>query len=61
MQRVSHDKRWCLAGRVLSARMQILGFTESDPTAQSMIVAFRGALPTLGWTAFIGVSFGVQF
>jgi putative tryptophan/tyrosine transport system substrate-binding protein len=28
----------------------LMGFAESDPTAQSMVVAFRGALPKLGWT-----------
>jgi putative ABC transport system substrate-binding protein len=28
----------------------LMGFAESDPTAQSMVVAFRDALPKLGWT-----------
>ena len=28
----------------------LMGFAESDPIAQSMVAAFRTALPTLGWT-----------
>jgi len=28
----------------------LMGFAESDPTAQSMVAAFRDALPKLGWT-----------
>ena len=28
----------------------LMGFAESDPTAQSMVAAFRNALPKLGWT-----------
>jgi ABC-type uncharacterized transport system substrate-binding protein len=28
----------------------LMGFAESDPTARSMVAAFRGALPKLGWT-----------
>jgi putative ABC transport system substrate-binding protein len=28
----------------------LMGFAESDPTAQFMVVAFRGALAKLGWT-----------
>ena len=28
----------------------LMGFAESDPIAQSMVAAFRDALPKLGWT-----------
>jgi putative ABC transport system substrate-binding protein len=28
----------------------LMGFAETDPTARSMVAAFRGALPKLGWT-----------
>jgi putative tryptophan/tyrosine transport system substrate-binding protein len=28
----------------------LMGFAESDPTTRSMVEAFRGALPKLGWT-----------
>jgi ABC-type uncharacterized transport system substrate-binding protein len=28
----------------------LMGFAESDPTAQSTVAAFRNALPKLGWT-----------
>jgi putative tryptophan/tyrosine transport system substrate-binding protein len=28
----------------------LMGFAESDPTAQSLDAAFRGALAKLGWT-----------
>jgi putative ABC transport system substrate-binding protein len=28
----------------------LMGFAESDPIAQSMVAAFRSALPKLGWT-----------
>jgi ABC-type uncharacterized transport system substrate-binding protein len=28
----------------------LMGFAESDPIAQSMVMAFRNALPKLGWT-----------
>ena len=28
----------------------LMGFAESDPTAQSMVAAFRSALAKLGWT-----------
>ena len=28
----------------------LMGYAESDPTAQSMVAAFRGALAKLGWT-----------
>jgi hypothetical protein len=28
----------------------LMGFAESDPTARSMVEAFRSALPKLGWT-----------
>jgi putative tryptophan/tyrosine transport system substrate-binding protein len=46
---------WPLAARAQQPdRMRLIGvlmgFAESDPTAQSMVVAFRGALPKLGWT-----------
>jgi putative tryptophan/tyrosine transport system substrate-binding protein len=37
-----------------SGRVQLIGvlmgFAESDPIAQLMVAAFRGALPKLGWT-----------
>jgi len=36
-----------------SSRMQLIGvlmgFAENDPIAQSMVAAFKGALPKLGW------------
>ena len=28
----------------------LMGFAESDPTAQSMVAAFRAALAKLGWS-----------
>jgi putative tryptophan/tyrosine transport system substrate-binding protein len=28
----------------------LMGFAENDPTAQSMVAAFRAALAKLGWT-----------
>jgi putative ABC transport system substrate-binding protein len=36
-------------GRVLTIGV-LMGFAESDPIAQSMVAAFRTALPKLGWT-----------
>jgi putative ABC transport system substrate-binding protein len=27
----------------------LMGFAENDPAAQSLVTAFRGALPKLGW------------
>jgi putative ABC transport system substrate-binding protein len=46
---------WPLAARAQQPdRIPLIGvlmdFAESDPTAQSMVVAFRDALPKLGWT-----------
>jgi putative tryptophan/tyrosine transport system substrate-binding protein len=44
---------WPLAARAQQQLRLIgvlMGFAESDPTAQSMVAAFRGALPKLGWT-----------
>jgi putative ABC transport system substrate-binding protein len=37
------------SGRVLLIGV-LMGFAESDPIAQSMVAAFRSALPKLGWT-----------
>jgi putative ABC transport system substrate-binding protein len=37
------------SGRVLLIGV-LMGFAESDPIAQSMVTAFRSALPKLGWT-----------
>ena len=45
---------WPFAARAQQPRMlligALMGFAESDPTAQTMVVAFRGALLKLGWT-----------
>jgi putative ABC transport system substrate-binding protein len=46
---------WPLASRAQqSGRVPLIGvlmgFAESDPIAQSMVAAFRSALPNLGWT-----------
>ena len=46
---------WPLAARAQQAdgiRLigVLMGFAESDPAAQSMVAAFRGALAKLGWT-----------
>jgi putative tryptophan/tyrosine transport system substrate-binding protein len=37
------------SGRVLLIGV-LMGFTEDDPIAQSMVAAFRSGLPKLGWT-----------
>jgi putative ABC transport system substrate-binding protein len=37
------------SGKVLLIGV-LMGFAESDPIAQSMVAAFRSALPKLGWT-----------
>jgi putative tryptophan/tyrosine transport system substrate-binding protein len=37
------------SGRVLTIGV-LMGFAETDPIAQSMVAAFRTALPNLGWT-----------
>jgi putative ABC transport system substrate-binding protein len=37
------------SGRVLLIGV-LMGFAENDPIAQSMVAAFRSALPKLGWT-----------
>jgi putative tryptophan/tyrosine transport system substrate-binding protein len=39
----------------------LMGFAESDPTARSMVEAFRGALPTLGWTEGSNVRIEVRW
>jgi putative ABC transport system substrate-binding protein len=46
---------WPLAARAQAARRVrligvLMGFAESDPFAQSVVAAFRGALTNLGWT-----------
>jgi putative ABC transport system substrate-binding protein len=46
---------WPLASRAQQSGRQLLigvlmGFAENDPIAQSMVAAFRSALPKLGWT-----------
>lgn len=46
---------WPLAARAQQPnRMRLIGvlmgFAESDPVAQRIVTAFRGALPKLGWT-----------
>jgi putative ABC transport system substrate-binding protein len=39
----------------------LMGFAESDPTARSMVEAFRGALPKLGWTEGSNVRIEVRW
>ena len=39
----------------------LMGFAETDPTAQSMVAAFRGALPKLGWTEGSNVRIEVRW
>ena len=39
----------------------LMGFAESDPIAQSMVEAFRGALPKLGWTEGSNVRIEVRW
>ena len=44
---------WPLAARAQQGKRRIgvlMGFAESDPTAQAWIAAFRDALAKLGWT-----------
>jgi hypothetical protein len=46
---------WPLASRAQQSSRVLLigvlmGFAENDPIAQSMVAAFRSALPKLGWT-----------
>jgi putative tryptophan/tyrosine transport system substrate-binding protein len=39
----------------------LMGFAESDPTARSMVEAFRSALPKLGWTEGSNVRIEVRW
>jgi putative ABC transport system substrate-binding protein len=39
----------------------LMGFAESDPTARSMVEAFRSALPKLGWTEGSNVRMEVRW
>ena len=39
----------------------LMGFAESDPTERSMVEAFRGALPKLGWTEGSNVRIEVRW
>ena len=39
----------------------LMGFAESDPGAQSMVAAFRNALPKLGWTEGSNVRIEVRW
>src|SRR5271166_1169344 len=56
---------WPFAARGQQPRMPLIGvlmgFAERDPTARSMVEAFRGALPKLGWTEGSNVRIEVRW